>query len=693
MDDEISRIAGYLSLFIRPGDVTELRAFGDAAYSGFFEGTQLESMARAARDLERNKGCRGIYFTPNPVNRQLLDRSRNRISPAGSCAKDSDIESRRWLLIDIDPVRPADSNSSKAERDEAWRVLCHVQSTMEIAGFRDPVIASSGNGWHISYRVEMPNDDLSRDLVKTVLNGLDRQCSSRMAKVDVKTYNASRIWKLYGTRARKGAHSEDRPHRVAWVCEHPPGEPDASSNTAAIGKLIEMWRYRESVTSEIDTQSHASEPVRRCAEYLAKVPPAISHQSGHDKTYHVAMIAVEGFSLSEDDALEAMRDWNGRCQPPWSESELRHKLRDASKNAVHRGHLLGSNSKLASTSGTIQSAQSAYSPDNPDATARHIIADQRTMRWVWQGWMQASALVAIASEPGAGKTRLCADLARRLANGLPWPDGQPNPYPAGSTVIWLCADNQFPEIAEFPEAFQFDPDCIYVNGYADNPYAGTNLDTDQDVAELKSRIERVKPVLVFIDTCTSATSRNTTRPEEAKLFFKPLADIATELGVTFVMVTHLNANGEALGRRITGSCRQVIKLDYFDPDDKASVKRKLWIEKSNGRKPDPLVITMGDDGNDYESESSAPKPPGPTKSPEQQRSDDWLLDHMLLIRTGRMSAIIDAAELAGIHKSNLFRSANFLRLVTEQIQSHNGQLYKHWTLPDIDAPDTLDPHV
>ena len=48
-----------------------------------------------------------------------------------------------------------------------------------------------------------------------------------------------------------------------------------------------------------------------------------------------------GFDLSADAAFDVLQDWNARCDPPWSEQELRHKIDDA-RRANHekpRGHL------------------------------------------------------------------------------------------------------------------------------------------------------------------------------------------------------------------------------------------------------------------------------------------------------------------------------------------------------------------
>ncbi len=78
----------------------------------------------------------------------------------------------------------------------------------------------------------------------------------------------------------------------------------------------------------------------RAARYVATIPGAISGQGGHDATYHVACVLVEGFALSVAAALPIMQCWNQTCDPPWSEGDLLYKLQSADANAEQRGKLL-----------------------------------------------------------------------------------------------------------------------------------------------------------------------------------------------------------------------------------------------------------------------------------------------------------------------------------------------------------------
>ena len=91
--------------------------------------------------------------------------------------------------------------------------------------------------------------------------------------------------------------------------------------------------------------------VERARRYLSKCPSAVSGQRGHDQTFAVACVLVNGFDLPESDVAVLLSEYNSRCVPPWSDSELLHKLRSA-QSASHnkpRGHLLGESGYVAKT--------------------------------------------------------------------------------------------------------------------------------------------------------------------------------------------------------------------------------------------------------------------------------------------------------------------------------------------------------
>jgi len=204
--------------------VTELRALdatspGDhwpATYSGYFD--DPDALVQAITTLHTAKG---IYITPNPVNPALLARAHNRIRrPAkGESTSDGDIVARRWLLIDADPARPAGISSTDAEHAAALARCQAIAAELEHRGWPAPIVADSGNGGHLLYRIDLPADD--GGLVARCLAALAKQFDDADVKVDTKVGNAARVWKLYGTLTAKGDSTTDRPHRIARILRVP----------------------------------------------------------------------------------------------------------------------------------------------------------------------------------------------------------------------------------------------------------------------------------------------------------------------------------------------------------------------------------------------------------------------------------------------------------------------------------------
>ena len=69
--------------------------------------------------------------------------------------------------------------------------------------------------------------------------------------------------------------------------------------------------------------------VERARRYLASVPPATSGQHGDVHTFRVCCRLTRGFALDDEQALAVLAEWNRRCEPPWTASELLDKLHRA----------------------------------------------------------------------------------------------------------------------------------------------------------------------------------------------------------------------------------------------------------------------------------------------------------------------------------------------------------------------------
>ena len=187
--------------------------------SGYFQ--DPEQLALAVARAER---CRypGIYATINPVTPALLARSNHKLRPyAENTTSDADIVCRRRMLVDFDPRRPAGISSSDPEHTAALGLARQVRGELLNEGWPEPIFADSGNGAHLLYRIELPNDAAATDLIKRCLQALAARFNTDLVTVDESTFNASRISKIYGTTARKGDDTEDRPHRLSEILELP----------------------------------------------------------------------------------------------------------------------------------------------------------------------------------------------------------------------------------------------------------------------------------------------------------------------------------------------------------------------------------------------------------------------------------------------------------------------------------------
>lgn len=224
LNNDKNEIAAAIGLLINPGDVFELRVPKAGKFrtiSGYFDNAEALAKALAAFPAEQ---LPGVYITLNPLNPALMARANNRAAAyAENTATDKDVQRRRWFPLDFDAVRPAGISSSDEEHEAAHRKAVQVREHLRSLGWPEPIYADSGNGAHLLYRVDLPNDDETRGMLQAALESLSAELSDDQIKIDRAVFNAARIWKLYGTVGRKGENLPERPHRLARIL-HVPAE-------------------------------------------------------------------------------------------------------------------------------------------------------------------------------------------------------------------------------------------------------------------------------------------------------------------------------------------------------------------------------------------------------------------------------------------------------------------------------------
>jgi hypothetical protein len=211
----------FTSALGNPGEVRELRIIqGKKIIAGYFD-----DIGKIAKTITSYNGRAAIYITLNPTKPALLARAENKVKELKTTTSDKDIQRRLWILIDLDPERPADISSTDGEKAIAKARLDEIVNYLNLQGITTDsyLLGDSGNGYHILLRIDLPNDKASTELCERFLQSLDLKFSDDSVKVDQKNFNAARISKVFGTQAVKGDSTKDRPHRLARLLHRPTG--------------------------------------------------------------------------------------------------------------------------------------------------------------------------------------------------------------------------------------------------------------------------------------------------------------------------------------------------------------------------------------------------------------------------------------------------------------------------------------
>jgi len=207
-----------------PGQVVEIRALEASLdpHSRFTRtlGGYFDNINDLLKSISTIRSAMGIYITLHPCHPDILHRAKNKLveQKKDFSTPDKYITGYQRLAIDCDPERVSGISSTEEEHEKALAMCRKIREALREQGWPEPVLADSGNGGHLLYRIDLPTSDAQ--LVKRTLEGL-QQFNEDDVHVDLTLFNPSRIIKLYGTLACKGDNTEERPHRLSRILEAP----------------------------------------------------------------------------------------------------------------------------------------------------------------------------------------------------------------------------------------------------------------------------------------------------------------------------------------------------------------------------------------------------------------------------------------------------------------------------------------
>ena len=172
-----------------------------------------------------------------------------------------------------------------------------------------PLVADSGNGYHLDYRIELSCED--DGLVEKALDGLANCFDGDGVELDRGVHNPSRIIKLYGTLACKGDNTEERPWRLSKILQAPDTLQVVTSEQlrALVDELLpkEPEKGNASVSSRPERNNKPSKAQVR--EMLAVIPKRPHY---HD---WIPVVAAVGDAISLPDAGEVLEEWSPEEEP------------------------------------------------------------------------------------------------------------------------------------------------------------------------------------------------------------------------------------------------------------------------------------------------------------------------------------------------------------------------------------------
>lgn len=188
--------------------------------SGYYK--NLNNIIRDIDFYDKKDGWQ-IYFVLNEIDDACYTRQQceHSIERPTATTTDDNITARRWVFIDLDPKRPKETSSSNAQLEQARIKANQIFKFLKQQGFENMVVAMSGNGYHIQIPCSLSNTAENKSLVERFLEALQMLFEDDAIEVDQKPKNAARLCKLYGTTAKKGTNTEDRPHRLSKILKFP----------------------------------------------------------------------------------------------------------------------------------------------------------------------------------------------------------------------------------------------------------------------------------------------------------------------------------------------------------------------------------------------------------------------------------------------------------------------------------------
>lgn len=358
------------------------------------------------------------------------------------------------------------------------------------------------------------------------------------------------------------------------------------------------------------------------------------------------------------------------------------------------------------------------------------------IRWLWPGWIPRGMISLLGSVPGAGKSYLALDLAHRVLEGRPFPDGRDASSPDGAAgrdangpdepprscphdrdassppgrdasspdgsagwtteqppaVIYVDAEDVPQIINQRAELWDLDTSRLYLM----QPRNGDLIDLSQmeDRDHLIEMTHCLEPALIIVDSLSCISSKGENNVEDVREVLSFLNALALDAQCGLLLIHHLRKRGiltfsNALtvddfrgSSHIIAIARSVLGLSIIQtgPEPDRNGPRRLEIIKTNlARYPAPLgveFLSLHPTGVLLKY-GPAPRPYRPPTKLDQCKS--WLEERLAQAAEPlRPADLLPEAEEAGFCRTTLYNARQELgdRIRDTKGRKHRGNRWE-----------------
>ncbi|MCD4739487.1 MAG: AAA family ATPase [Anaerolineae bacterium] len=320
------------------------------------------------------------------------------------------------------------------------------------------------------------------------------------------------------------------------------------------------------------------------------------------------------------------------------------------------------------------------------------------IQWLWPQWVPRGMITLLGAVPGAGKSLVALDLAKRIIHNEPWPNGAPSGG-RSERVIYVDAELVPQLLHARASSWGMDESKLYL--MLPKPNDMIDFGREEYRAQLRSMVETIKPTLVVIDSLSSITTRGENNIEDIRSILGFLNELASNFQVGLILIHHLRKRGGAQmmdksrnvsiddfrgSGHIIAMARSVIALSTVHVTANGYDRngpRKIEIVKTNlGAYPDPLGCEfkpLHPRGVFLEWSENAPQPyKEPTKA---ELCKDWLRE--VLIKPQSPADLVKMGQdEEGWSRSTIYRARRELGSLIKSTLGHQDPNNK-WVLASV----------